>query len=35
MTTFLIFLAGLAVGIVLLAIVTRIAVAIIVGAKLW
>lgn len=35
MTTFLIFLAGLAVGIVLLAIVTRVAVAYTIGAKLW
>jgi hypothetical protein len=35
MITFLIFLAGVAVGIILLAIVTRVAVAYIVGAKLW
>jgi hypothetical protein len=35
MITFLIFIAGVAVGAIILAVVTRIAIATIVGAKLW
>ena len=35
MITFLSFLAGVAVGVLLLAILTRVAIATIVGAKLW